>query len=316
MADITRVDFNLLVVFDAVFRERNVSRAAKQLHLSQPAVSGALSRLRHLTRDQLFMRTRGGMIPTKRAVELSEPVQQALSSLRHALLATERFNPETSNRTFTLLLSEIGQILFLPAISEAIRQSAPAIRLVMAKTDPSEHLAEFEKGDIDLAVGVWPHLRKDIVRQDLMQDDWLCVARKNHPAIGRRLSLNTYLKLEHITISSVSGGDEVITRTLARHNVERRIALEVTDFLAPLLISARTDLIATVPSALARFFAGASPIRLIGPPIDFPHIPLRLYWHKRLDADGGRQWLTQIITEVFETGEYLADVFSASRARE
>lgn len=297
--DIARIDLNLLIVFDAVFRERNVSKAAKQLHLSQPAVSGALSRLRDATKDQLFIRTRGGMIPTKRAVELSEPVQQGLGALRQALLATEKFNPETSDRTFTLLLSEIGQILFLPAISETIRRKAPKIRLVMAKADPSEHLKNFEKGEIDLAVGVWPRLNKDMIRQDLMQDKWLCVSRKNHPAIAKRLSLKTYLKLEHITISSVSGGDEIIARTLGRRNLERHVALEVTDFLAPILICAKTDLIATVPSALANFFAGSSPIRLIDPPLEFPRIPLQLYWHKRLEADGGRQWLTQIITNLF-----------------
>lgn len=297
--DIARTDLNLLIVFDAVFRERNVSKAAKQLHLSQPAVSGALSRLRDATKDQLFIRTRGGMIPTKRAVELSEPVRQGLGALRQALLATEKFNPETSDRTFTLLLSEIGQTLFLPAISETIRRKAPKIRLVMAKADPSEHLKNFEKGEIDLAVGVWPRLNRDMIRQDLMQDKWLCVARKNHPAIAKRLSLKTYLKLEHITISSVSGGDEIIARTLGRRNLERQVALEVTDFLAPILICAKTDLIATVPSALANFFAGSSPIRLIDPPLDFPRIPLQIHWHKRLEADGGRQWLTQIITNLF-----------------
>jgi DNA-binding transcriptional LysR family regulator len=301
LMDIGRLDLNLLVVFDAIFQAKSVSIAARQLNLSQPSVSSALSRLRQIVKDQLFVRTREGMIPTKRALELAQPVQQALNLLRQAMVATEEFVPERSDRTFTLLLSEIGQVTFLPKISEMIKNKAPKIRLVIAEANETKYLDNFENGKIDLAIGVWSHLKNNIVRKELFSEDWLCVVRKKHPSIGERLTLKTFLEAQHIAVSSVNGGDEVLDRVLRKMGLKRNIALEVTDFLAPPMVVARTDLIATVPSLLARLVASCAPLMLFTPPIELPPIRLALYWHKRLEDDSGRQWLAQAITDLFAT---------------
>lgn len=298
--DFNRLDLNLLVVFNAIFHVESVSVAARQLNISQPSVSAALSRLRQVLKDPLFVRTRGGMIPTKRARDLAQPVQQALGFLRQALIATEGFDPMTSDRTFTLLLSEIGQIVFLPQISEMMRQKAPRARLVIAATKAANHLDEFEKGKIDLGMGVWPHLKSDVVRNDLFSDEWCCIVRKGHPSFSGRLTLKKYLAAKHVAVCSVSGGDEAITRILDRNGLQRRVALEVTDFLAPPMIVARTDLVATVPTSLARFVANFAPLTLLRPPIKLPPIRVCLYGHKEMEYDSGRRWLAQAIGQLFQ----------------
>ncbi|MEW5424796.1 LysR family transcriptional regulator [Amorphus sp. 3PC139-8] len=283
------------MVFDAILRHGSVNGAARRLHLSQPAVSGALARLRHILQDQLFIRTRRGMVPTQRALELGPVVATALSSLRDALSSGQDFEPSTSTRTFTVLMSEIGQILFLPVLTEQIRKIAPGIRLVVTTTQASRHMEAFENGEIDIAVGVWPHLKEGMIQRRLFIDGWMCVAREDHPQIGETLTLSEYLALDHVTVSSVSGGDGIIAKTLRGQGLDRRIALQVTDFLASPLIVAKTDLIATAPEELARFYASAARLRTVELLFDLPKIDLRLYWHKRSETDRGAVWLREMV---------------------
>lgn len=301
--DITRIDLNLLVVFDAILREGSVGRAAHSLHLSQPAVSGALARLRHVLKDQLFIRTRHGMVPTQRAFDLGPTVATALSSLRDALRAQQDFDAADSQRTFTLLMSEIGQILFLPALTQHIRRVAPGIRLVVANTQPARHLEALETGEIDLALGVWPHLKKGTEQKTLYKDGWLCVAREDHPGVAENFTLENYLALEHVTVSSVSGGDGIIAKTLEKQDLSRKIALQVTDFLAPPLIVSKTDLVATAPADLSRFYASSARLKLIDVPFVLPKIDLRLYWHRRSETDRGGIWLRDVAYSLFATHE-------------
>lgn len=294
--DTNRVDLNLLVVFDAILQERSVGGAARRLHLSQPAVSGALARLRAALDDQLFLRTKNGMMPTQRALEMGPSVSAALATLRAEMNAGRKFDPATSERTFTLLISEIGQILFLPLISQAIRGVAPGIRLVVTEAHSSSHQDAMENGGIDLAVGVWPHLRNKIVQRSLFQDGWMCVAREDHPAVGNKITMREFLSLEHVAISSASGGDGIIAKSLKkRERQSRQIALQVTDFLAALLIVSRTDLIATAPASLAEFYSQAARLKTVDVPFALPMIDLRIYSHKRAEADPGCMWLRDTI---------------------
>jgi DNA-binding transcriptional LysR family regulator len=292
--DNMKIDLNLMSTFAAVYRERSVGRAAEVLNLSQPAVSGSLARLRHLVGDPLFTRTHAGMIPTVRADELYDPVQRALE-------ANRRFDPSASTRIFRMALSEIGQILFLPALSERLRQIDSGIRLIVAPTPENVRTESFDRGELELALGVWPRLRRDIVSRKLFRDRWLCIARPGSPATRQELTLPAWLELEHVVISSFSGGDGVISRTLNRDGRARRVALEVTNFLAALLIVSRTDMVATVPAELAELYATSTPLVLMPPPIEIPEIDLRLYWHRRCQDDAGLQWLIGTVCELFQS---------------
>lgn len=294
-----KLDLNLMTVFAAIYRERSVGRAAAALHLSQPAVSGGLARLRDLMDDPLFTRTRAGMIPTARAAELYEPVQRALDEITAAIEANRAFDPRASTRSFRIALSEIGQILFLPAITERLRRIGSGIRLVMEPWPEEVRTESFGRGDLDLAIGVWPRLRRDVVSRTLFRDRWLCAARPGSPAMRDDLTLEAWLELEHVVIASPTGGDGAIARRLERAGKERRVALEVTDFLAALLIVSRTDMVATVPADLAGFWAASTPLTLTEPPIELPEIDLRLYWHRRAQEDAGLQWLVGLIEELF-----------------
>lgn len=308
--DTNRLDLNLLVVFDAIMRERSVGGAARALHLSQPAVSGALARLRDALGDQLFVRTHQGMVPTRRALELGPIVSDALSSLRYAVNARQEFDPATSERTFTVLMSEIGQLLFLPLISQHIRSVAPGNRLVAVPADPTSQEKALENGELDLAIGVWPQLKRGVLEKPLFKDGWVCLAREDHPAVGEELSLDDYLSLEHVTVTSMSGGDRIIAKFLRQHKRERRVALQVTDFLAAALIVARTDLIATAPTTLARFAADAARLKIADISFDLPVIDLRLYWHKRSETDYGAIWLRNTIFDLLHNYDQIQSELS------
>ncbi len=295
-----KMDLNLMNVFAAIYRERSVGRAAAALHLSQPAVSGGLARLRDLLDDPLFTRTRAGMIPTARADQLFDPVQRALDEIAAAIEINRAFDPRASTRSFRIALSEIGQILFLPALTERLRQMGSGIRLVMAPWPDEVRAESFSRSDLDLAIGVWPKLKRDIVSKTLFHDRWLCAARPGSPAMRDDLTLARWLQLEHVVISSPTGGDGAIARRLGREGKARRVALEVTDFLAALLIVSRTDMVATVPADLAEFWAANTPLTLMDPPITMPRIDLRIYWHQRSQEDAGLQWLVGLISELFQ----------------
>lgn len=295
-----KTDLNLMSTFAAVYRERSVGRAAEALNLSQPAVSGALARLRCLVGDPLFTRTRAGMIPTVRADELYDPVQRALEGIAHALDTNRSFDPRASTRSFGVAVSEIGQILFLPALTERLREIDSGIRLIVAPAPENVRTENFDRGELQLALGVWPGLRRDIVSRKLFRDRWLCVARPGSPATRKELTLPAWLELEHVVIWSFSGGDGVISRTLNRDGRVRRVALEVTNFLAALLIVSCTDIVATVPAELAQLYAKSTPLVLMPAPIEIPEIDVRLYWHRRCQDDAGLQWLIGTVCELFQ----------------
>lgn len=294
-----RIDLNLLTVFEAVYRERHVGRAARSLNLSQPAVSGALARLRDVVGDPLFTRTGRGMLPTPRAREFAKPVQSALLDLRRALGDRGEFDPATSDRNFNLLLSEIGQITFLPGIWSAARRHAANVKIKVAQSGPSDRASDFEDGRIDLAIGFWPDLTQGLISKQLTQDHWVCMARADDGRLHDHLSLEEYLKLEHVSVMSGAGGDSIVSRILGRDKHARRIALEVTDFLAIPRIVLQTGLVATMPALLASNFNDSGDFKLVKVPIRLPEIELRTYWHTKNDMDLGRIWLTELVSGLF-----------------
>ncbi|MDH4607298.1 LysR family transcriptional regulator [Pseudomonas sp. BN102] len=289
MNDLRRIDLNLLVVLDALLAEQHVTRAAERLHLSQPAVSHALGRLRDLLGDPLLVRSGGGLVPTPRALELQRPLIETLARVQ-ALLAPSGFDPAASRRKFRLAMSDYGAACLLPALSRALRREALGIDLEISQGSREAMLEQLQNGEIDLAAGVFPELPAPLRSTSLFEEDFACLLeRASLPADGS-LDLATYLARPHVLVEMSGGGAAEIERALTRIRERRRIAVRLPHWnVAPELI-AGTDLILTVATRGLRKVEDRSLV-IVPPPFVLPGFAFDLAWHQRGTGDPGLDWL-------------------------
>ena len=294
------IDLNLLVVFEALIEERGVTRAAKRVGLSQPAMSNALARLRRTFDDPLFVRTPEGMSPTPAAQSLIGPVRSALAQLRDIFEEKPAFAPAASERLFHLLTNDYVELTLLPPLANAIREQARGVSLRVHRSPsvfepPSANsLAE----SFDLAIGFFPDaLTLDArVRSELLwEDSNVCIARARHPKIRGRISLRQYAEAEHVAVFYKKQGLGVIDTLLAQRGLSRRTAVVVPHFTTvPFIISA-SDFIATAPDRIARMFIKQLKLQSLRPPIEIPPLRLTLLWHERFHADPAHRWMRELI---------------------
>jgi len=300
--DLKQLDLNLLLVFNQLLAERSVSGAARALGLSQPAVSNALARLRKAVGDDLFLRTSRGMEPTPRAVQLAEPVAAALQLLQGALRQDQGFDPATSSRAFTIGMTDIGEIYFLPGLMEALAEAAPSVTVSTVRNTAVQLKDEMESGHVDLALGLLPQLRTGFFQRRLFTQRYVCLMRQGHPLDKRRIGLREFSAAEHLAVVSAGTGHGVVEDELARQGIERRVRLTVPHFVALGHILAGTDMIATVPERLAQRMAGPFGLRWLAHPAPLPEIGIHLLWHARLHREPANQWLRQLIATRFGDG--------------
>jgi DNA-binding transcriptional LysR family regulator len=291
------VDLNLLRVFDAVLREKGVTPAAAGLGLTQPAVSNALSRLRGVFGDPLFVRTPTGMDATPFARELAEPVRQALALLESALAHGPGFDPASATRAFRFYMSDLGQIEFLPPLIERVQQRAPGVRLEAVALEVEDIAAALAAGSLDLAVGFLPGLGAPVRRRPLFRDPYLCLMRADHPI--QRLTKKTFLEASHALVTFRAGGHRVIEEALERAGAGRRIALRVPHFTVVPMVLERTDLILTLPARVAHVFERRGKLKALPPPVAIPPAEVAVHWHERFEADQGNRWLREQVIDLF-----------------
>ncbi len=291
--DLKDLDLNLLQVFDAVLREKSVTRAGQRVGLSQPAMSNALARLRKLFGDPLFVRTPGGMNPTPYALRLADPVRQALDLLALTLREQAGFDPATSTRTFRFHMSDIGEVVFLPPMLERLKRDAPGARVEVAQYPVDGIRESLATGKIDIALGFMPELGGGIAQRRLFRDRYVCLARKDHPVIRRTLTTGQFRAVRHALIASSGTGHEVVERTLDEQGLGGNIALRVPHFMVVPMILARTDLVCTVPWQLAQAFKAMGNFRVHEMPIAIPSFDVRLLWHVRFEQEPGNRWLRE-----------------------
>jgi DNA-binding transcriptional LysR family regulator len=290
------IDLNLLRLFDAVYRTGNVSRAAEQLDLTQPAASQGLSRLRTLIHDPLFTRTARGMQPTPKAQRLADPVRQALATLEQALGETAGFDPARSGRTFRIHMSDIGESRFLPELMTALRERAPGVR-VETRPVPREQLTEaLDAGRIDVAFGFLPGVR-ETQRVKLLDDRYVVLLRAGHPFVRKRRTgaalLEALRELEFVAVRTHSATFGI----LQQMQLEDRVRLVTEHFLALPAIVRSTDLVAVMPRNIAQGFEGAYAI--VEPAFPERAFVVSLHWSKRFEADPGNRWLRELVVELF-----------------
>ena len=297
--DLRQIDLNLLVIFNQLLRDRRVSSTAEKLGLSQPAVSHALKRLRVLLKDDLFVRTSRGMDPTPYAMHLIEPIGHALGTLEKALHERDTFNPQTSDRVFTLSLTDIGEIYFMPALMDALPQIAPHVRIHTLRHNEGDLRDDMESGQVDMAVGLLPGLTTGFFQRRLFKQRYVCLFRKGHPLAQNPITLSQYQSLPHVGVRSANTGHGEVDEWMQKKGIRRQMWLQVPHFVAVGHILQHSDLIATVPERFAQRCEG--PFQLVSSPlpVKLPDIAIHLFWHGKYNRDPANMWLRQLMVELF-----------------
>lgn len=297
--DLRQIDLNLLVIFNQLLLDRRVSTSADKLGLTQPAVSNALKRLRALLNDELFVRTAKGMEPTPYAMHLAEPVGYALGALQNALNRRDTFDPETSQRTFTLAITDIGEIYFMPTLMDELSRLAPNIKISTLRNNGGNLREEMEAGSVDLAIGLIPSLKTGFFQRRLFKQRYVCMFRKGHPSATNPISMERFKALGHVGVTSANTGHGEVDDLMERKGIKRDIRLHVPHFVAVGHILQSSDLIATVPERFS--FKCEEPFDLVTSPlpVKLPEIAINLFWHAKYNREPANMWLRQLIVRLF-----------------
>jgi DNA-binding transcriptional LysR family regulator len=297
----TDLDLNLLPVFDALIRIGNVSRAAEELDMSQSAVSHALKRLRAFFGDPLFLKTGSGMQPTPRALELRQPVLDVMGTVRGKLLVREGFDAAVARRTFTLCLTDMGELIFLPRLIFRLREAAPGCTLRTLQLPMDQVPQALESGKADLALGSLRAVPEGLYQQQLFTRSFVTIVNRHNHAIGNVLSHKQFFELEHIVVSMSGRIEDAYDAIVDELEGPRRIYLTTPHFLTvPMIIEQNPQLIATVPRELATKFAAYNSIRMFETPVAVPPFAIRQHWHPRFQHDEANTWLRRLVKETFD----------------
>jgi DNA-binding transcriptional LysR family regulator len=304
------IDLNLMRAFDALLEDGNLTRAGFRLGLSQPAMSHALGRLRKLTGDTLFVRVPAGMKPTEMALRMAPAVREGLRLLDSAVIDDKHFDPSTSDRTFQILMSDIGELVYLPRLLKRLEEIAPRVMIRALQMPREAYAGAFVSGEADLAIGFLPGLRAGFYQQRLFSDSYVCVVRKDHPRIKRKLSLDQFLTESHVltepggsryrTMSYQTSTTTLIEQFLASRGLSRRVALRVPHFTVVPNIVESTDLIATVPSYVVQNSPSRPGLKMLPPPMDLPRFEVKQFWHQRSHKEPANRWLRGVMAQLFK----------------
>jgi DNA-binding transcriptional LysR family regulator len=293
------IDLNLLVVFQQLFTERRVSVVASNLGLTQPAVSNALARLRRLLGDELFLRTARGMEPTPYASQLAEPIAYALATIRDSLERKLEFDPATSQRKFTIAMTDIGEIHFLPRLMSRLAELAPGVTVSTVRNTAANLADEMEAGRVDLAIGLLPQLQSGYFQRRLFLQRYVCMFRAGHALDKADMSLEDFASAAHVAVVAGGTGHAIVDETIARRGLARRVVLTVPHFVALGHILASTDMIATAPERYARECMRPFDLKYLPHPVPLPEFGVNLFWHAKFNKEPGNQWLRSVVLELF-----------------
>ncbi|MNF70532.1 HTH-type transcriptional regulator LeuO [compost metagenome] len=301
--NLRRIDLNLLLVFEALMQEQNLSRAATRLHMSQPAVSNALARLRSQLGEPLFKRTARGMSPTAHAQVLYGPVRQALNLLQLGLGAQEVFDPG-ADHSFRLSMNDYAQAMLLPPLLEQLRQDAPRVVLEVQDDEAQSLMTRLATGELDLAIDYLYLDNPDLCYQPLMEEDLVVIGRAGHPAFVGGLTREGYQGSQHVLILPRAGRGSPLEIVLGSAKIKRQAGLHVPHYLTIPPIVSRSDLLGTVPRRLAKHFAAIYALEVAPLPVATPPVQVSLIWHRQQELAPGLRWLRGQLAQL---GTALAD---------
>jgi DNA-binding transcriptional LysR family regulator len=300
MNEMDNFDLNLLKVFDALWRHGHLGRAAEELDLSQPAMSHSLKRMREQMSDPLFLKVRTGMQPSPRAVQLAPVVQAVLANVREHMLVAPPFDPAQARRTFTIVLSDVGEMAFLPQLLARLMKESPLIDIRTVSPSHRDLMDLLERSKVDLAIGFFPDLGgSDVFQQRLFHHGFVCLARKGHPVVKGKITQKQFRELSHVVVQTEGRSQELVEQYLRSHGIKRRELLHSPHFLSIPMVIASTDLIVTVPVPVGEVFARIADVQVLPPPFPIPSFDLKQHWHRCQHDDPGNRWLRSVALELF-----------------
>jgi DNA-binding transcriptional LysR family regulator len=293
-----RYDLNLLPIFVALMEERSVTRAAERVGMTQPALSNALSRLRLMLQDQLFIRERYGIQPTPVALELAPAIAEALARLDDAVLGQQAFDPSKAERLFTIAPNGYVEFVLVPAVVARLQQVAPGIKLRL--TPYGNDLVEtgVVSGTTALVLGRVVEPPDNLVVQHLIKEGLACVVRADHPQVGDAITREQFEGLKHVNIVPPGRMRAGLFQALAQQQLKRDVAISVTNFFAVAEMVAVTDYCATLPNLICRRLAHDPRLKVLPAPVDLGTFPVEMAWHVRYRHDPAHRWLRGLIGEV------------------
>jgi DNA-binding transcriptional LysR family regulator len=297
--ELHQLDLNLLVVFNQLLIERRVSKVADNLGISQPAVSNSLAKLRKIFGDDLFLRTPKGMEPTPFADQLAESVSYALAMIHSGVNQRTTFEPSTAKRAFTIGMTDIGEIYFLPALIERLRREAPGVTLSTMRNAAINLRDELESGKVDLAIGLLPQLKAGFFQRRLFSQSYVCLMRQGHRLDKRKMSLAEFSTAEHLVVISAGTGHGKVDELLLRSGVERTVRLTVPHYVSVGHILRGSDLIATVPKRLADRLVEPFGLVEVPHPAKLPDVAINVFWHAKYHRSPANRWLRGVVFELF-----------------
>jgi DNA-binding transcriptional LysR family regulator len=296
-----QLDLPLLRAFVAIYETGSVTLAGERLFVTQPSVSYALKKLRETLADQLFIRSDGTMTPTPRARDCYELFSSALVQIENALEQSKQFVPAESTRRFRIALSDIGEMIFLPPIFNMMQQRAPKTELEVVQVAAEDLPGWLASGKLDAAVGHLPSICNQTNHATILHERYVCLCRKGHPLVGRKLTLKTFTSSAHVFVSSKFSGHKEVEGALRTAGMLRKVALQVPHFtILPLLISTN-DLLVVMPSRVAALFQTYEPLRSLPLPIDIPTIEVRVHWDRRHESNPAQRWFIDLIRESLQS---------------
>ena len=297
--ELSDIDLNQLVLFQQLMVERSVSRAADKLGLTQPAVSNTLAKLRRQFGDDLFVRTPVGMMPTPFAEQLAEPIGYALGMIHSGLNQHSRFDPASVKRSVTIGMTDIGEIVFLPALVERLHQEAPGISLSTVRTTATNLRDDMEAGKVDLAIGLLPQLKAGFFQRRLFRQRYVCLFRMGHALDRKRLSLADFKAAEHLIIVSAGTGHGKVDDLIRRAGIDRSVRLTIPHYVSVGHLLQRSDMVATVTKRLAESLVEPFDLTFRPHPVDLPEIAINVFWHAKVHRSPAHQWLRGLVFDLF-----------------
>jgi DNA-binding transcriptional LysR family regulator len=299
--NLAALDLNLLVAFEALLAERNVTRAGQRIGLGQPAMSAALARLRLIFKDELLVRVPGApMRPTGKAAALYQPVSDVLARVRQVFDAETEFDPAAARAVFRIATSDHPGTLVLPRFLEVLSRTAPGIDVRLFALDKRDAFDLVDRNEIDLVIGSFRNIPKRIRRQRLYTDGYVCIAHRDNPHLGRRrtMTLDAYVAAPHVLVTLAADDRGVVDEVLASRGLRRRVAVTVSDFhLVPRIVE-RTDMIGHLPRRIAAELTRGFNLAVLPTPVALPAWNVDVFWGGVSDAEPGAKWFRSRLFEI------------------
>ena len=294
--NLKETDLNLFIAFDVIYTEKNLTKAGQVLGITQPAVSNALSRLRELFGDDLFIRTSKGMIPTPVANQIIKDVRSALSLIQNTISETEKFDPSIAEMTFKISIGDSSEYRLLPLLIKELAEIAPKIKVETYLTPRKEAPRELASGTIDFSIDPPVHIDPHLKHEKIYEEDYVMIVRKDHPILSlKEITIEDYLKLSHIHISNRKTGLGHVDMALYRLGLSRDISLRAQHFLVAPYIVEQSDLAITTTKG----FAVDRDLAWRELPFEIEPLILHLYWHEAKDSDPSTKWMKDLMLKTY-----------------